>query len=222
MGNKDINDEEMTVELELEDGSKVLCAIITILTVQEQDYIALLPLDENGENIVKENDEVVEEVPSDGDLIARSKELINNFSDLLAGCYGYESKSYSFSNLETEVFKLENQREFANIIGNTFVDNATAWKYVPYYEKDGIYYGVNGSGGFMGAGSFIFEYKVENKTTSTAHVRIEYIECYDEVVPDKISACQDNPWNEVFVIILDLSILGLLIFVITDDLNNNF
>lgn len=50
MGNKDINDEEMTVELELEDGSKVLCAIITILTVQEQDYIALLPLDENGEN----------------------------------------------------------------------------------------------------------------------------------------------------------------------------
>ena len=50
MGNKDMNDEEMTVELELEDGSKVVCAIITILTVQEQDYIALLPLDENGEN----------------------------------------------------------------------------------------------------------------------------------------------------------------------------
>ncbi len=50
MGNNDINDEEMTVELELEDGTKVLCAIITILTVQEQDYIALLPLDENGEN----------------------------------------------------------------------------------------------------------------------------------------------------------------------------
>lgn len=50
MGSNDINDEEMTVEIELEDGSKVLCAIITILTVQEQDYIALLPLDENGEN----------------------------------------------------------------------------------------------------------------------------------------------------------------------------
>ncbi|WWR17384.1 DUF1292 domain-containing protein [Lachnospiraceae bacterium JLR.KK008] len=43
-------DEEMTVELELEDGSKVECAIITILTVREQDYIALLPLDEKGEN----------------------------------------------------------------------------------------------------------------------------------------------------------------------------
>ena len=50
MGNNAMNDEEMTVELELEDGSKVVCAIITILTVQEQDYIALLPLDENGEN----------------------------------------------------------------------------------------------------------------------------------------------------------------------------
>lgn len=44
------NDEEMTVELELEDGSKVECAIITILTLKEQDYIVLLPLDDNGEN----------------------------------------------------------------------------------------------------------------------------------------------------------------------------
>lgn len=43
-------DEEMTVELELEDGSTVTCAIITILTVEEKDYIVLLPLDENGEN----------------------------------------------------------------------------------------------------------------------------------------------------------------------------
>ncbi len=42
-------DETMTVELELDDGP-VTCAIITILTVKEQDYIALLPLDENGEN----------------------------------------------------------------------------------------------------------------------------------------------------------------------------
>lgn len=48
--NNDVNDEEMTVELELEDGTIVNCAIITILTVEEKDYIALLPLDENGEN----------------------------------------------------------------------------------------------------------------------------------------------------------------------------
>ena len=40
----------MTVTLDLEDGSSVECAIVTILTVNNQDYIALLPLDENGEN----------------------------------------------------------------------------------------------------------------------------------------------------------------------------
>lgn len=33
------DDEEMTVELELDDGQTVNCAIITILTVKEQDYI---------------------------------------------------------------------------------------------------------------------------------------------------------------------------------------
>lgn len=43
-------EEEMTVELELEDGEVVTCAVITILTVQDKDYIVLLPLDENGEN----------------------------------------------------------------------------------------------------------------------------------------------------------------------------
>ena len=43
-------DEEMTVELELDDGSNVTCAIITILTVEAKDYIVLLPLDEDGEN----------------------------------------------------------------------------------------------------------------------------------------------------------------------------
>lgn len=43
-------DENMTVELELDDGTNITCAIITILTVKERDYIVLLPLDENGEN----------------------------------------------------------------------------------------------------------------------------------------------------------------------------
>ena len=48
--NNDVNDEEMTVELELEDGTLVNCAIITILTVESKDYIVLLPLNEDGEN----------------------------------------------------------------------------------------------------------------------------------------------------------------------------
>ena len=47
---EEMMDEEMTVDLELEDGSTVTCAIVTILTVQNKDYIVLLPLDENGEN----------------------------------------------------------------------------------------------------------------------------------------------------------------------------
>ena len=43
-------EEEMTVELELDDGSVVNCAVITILEVDGKDYIVLLPLDEKGEN----------------------------------------------------------------------------------------------------------------------------------------------------------------------------
>ena len=50
MGKNENLDEEMTVELNLEDGTTVVCAIITILDVDGQDYIVLLPLDENGEN----------------------------------------------------------------------------------------------------------------------------------------------------------------------------
>jgi uncharacterized protein YrzB (UPF0473 family) len=54
MGNNNTDNgydaEEMTVELDLDDGTIVNCAIITILTVSKQDYIVLLPLDENGEN----------------------------------------------------------------------------------------------------------------------------------------------------------------------------
>ena len=50
MGNIENMDEEMTVELELEDGSSVVCSIITILEVEGRDYIVLLPLDENGNN----------------------------------------------------------------------------------------------------------------------------------------------------------------------------
>lgn len=41
-------DEEMTVTLYLEDNKTVVCSIITILTVDKKDYIALQPLDEDG------------------------------------------------------------------------------------------------------------------------------------------------------------------------------
>jgi uncharacterized protein YrzB (UPF0473 family) len=47
---EDVFDEEMTVTLELDDGQSVVCAVITILEVENKDYIVLLPLDENGDN----------------------------------------------------------------------------------------------------------------------------------------------------------------------------
>lgn len=50
MAENDFAEEEVTVTLELDDGQSVTCAVITILTVGEKDYIALLPLDEKGEN----------------------------------------------------------------------------------------------------------------------------------------------------------------------------
>lgn len=43
-------DEEMTVTLDLEDGTTVNCAVVTILTVSKRDYIVLLPLNETGQN----------------------------------------------------------------------------------------------------------------------------------------------------------------------------
>lgn len=43
-------EEEMTVSLDLEDGSTVNCAVVTIFEVEGRDYIALLPLSEDGEN----------------------------------------------------------------------------------------------------------------------------------------------------------------------------
>ena len=46
----DEEDEEMTVDLELDDGTNVTCAVITILEVEGKDYIVLMPLDENGES----------------------------------------------------------------------------------------------------------------------------------------------------------------------------
>lgn len=47
---EEIEGEEMTVTLDLSDGSCVECAVITILEVNNREYIVLMPLDEDGEN----------------------------------------------------------------------------------------------------------------------------------------------------------------------------
>jgi uncharacterized protein YrzB (UPF0473 family) len=49
----DIEDdpEDYRVTLDLDDGSSLECAILTILEVDDQDYIVLVPVDENDEPI---------------------------------------------------------------------------------------------------------------------------------------------------------------------------
>ena len=46
--NTNNEDDDILVTLDLDDGTQAECEILTIFTVGEQDYIALLPLDENG------------------------------------------------------------------------------------------------------------------------------------------------------------------------------
>lgn len=43
----DVIDDDMTVELDTEDGI-ITCSILTILTVDDKDYIALIPQDGDG------------------------------------------------------------------------------------------------------------------------------------------------------------------------------
>ena len=50
------DDEEMTVELDLDDGRTVTCDIITVLEVEGKNYIALLPRSEKKDD--DENEEV--------------------------------------------------------------------------------------------------------------------------------------------------------------------
>ena len=44
------NDETVTVTLTLDNDETVECAVLTIYSIGENEYIALLPLDEDGEN----------------------------------------------------------------------------------------------------------------------------------------------------------------------------
>lgn len=46
----ELTDEEMTVTIDLDDGQSIECSIVTIFSLEGKDYIALLPLDESGEN----------------------------------------------------------------------------------------------------------------------------------------------------------------------------
>ena len=49
-GGCDINNEHHTITLTMDDDTEVECAILTVFPVENKEYIALLPLDENGQN----------------------------------------------------------------------------------------------------------------------------------------------------------------------------
>lgn len=49
-GGADPEEGHSTISLTLEDETEVECAILTVFPIDEQEYIALLPLDENGQN----------------------------------------------------------------------------------------------------------------------------------------------------------------------------
>ena len=53
----DENDTDVMVTLEMDDGSELDCEILTIFDIENQDYIVLLPVDENGEPL--REDEVI-------------------------------------------------------------------------------------------------------------------------------------------------------------------
>ncbi|MBO5241646.1 MAG: DUF1292 domain-containing protein [Lachnospiraceae bacterium] len=78
------NDEEMTVTLNLDEG-EVTCAVAAIFEVAGKDYIALLPLDENGEN-------------TDGEV----------------WLYGYKEDEND-PNAEPELFFIEDEEEYEMI-----------------------------------------------------------------------------------------------------------
>ncbi len=93
---KNDNDEEMTVTMNFDDGRQVTCAIVTILTVNEKDYIVLLPLDENGEN-------------QDGEV----------------WIYGYKEDE-SDPNVEPELIFIEDEEEYEAVSDafDEYLDNA--------------------------------------------------------------------------------------------------
>lgn len=91
----EFDDEEMTVDIELEDGTSVTCGIVTILTVNEKDYIVLLPLDEDGQS-------------SDGEV----------------WFYGYKEDE-SDPNVEPELIYIEDDDEYEAVADafDEFLDN---------------------------------------------------------------------------------------------------
>lgn len=153
-----------------------------------------------------EEKEPVEEekeiIPTDDELITRSKTLYTNVYKLLRKEVGFQGDSnkgngYTVDGIDFVGKITKGADLLVNLINETFVDFETAINYVPYYEKNGTYYYTLGDLG-GGAGYRIYEYYVENKTATTATIRIDNVDCYDvengkaTTQVDKINACTEK------------------------------
>ena len=109
--NENYDDEEMTVEISLDDGTVVNCAVIAIYPVEDNDYIALLPLDENGDNEdgevwiygYSENPDDPNEEPEltyieDDELYERVADAFDEYLDQCEIDADVEEEEYSFHN----------------------------------------------------------------------------------------------------------------------------
>ena len=103
-----------TITLTMEDDTEVECAILTVFPVDAKEYIALLPLDENGQNESGEvylyafartesGDPMLSNIESDEEYakaaVAFDTVLQNNYSNsgILWNCYNYFTKMLLFT-----------------------------------------------------------------------------------------------------------------------------
>ena len=60
-GSNSSTESHNTITLTLDDDTEIECAILTVFPVDAQEYIALLPLDENGQNQTNGNEYVLKD-----------------------------------------------------------------------------------------------------------------------------------------------------------------
>lgn len=75
-----------TVLLPMEDGTEIPCAILTVYSVEENEYIALLPLEEDGKNHngevylykfsrTEEGDPIMDNIVNDDEYVAAAEKF---------------------------------------------------------------------------------------------------------------------------------------------------
>ena len=81
--NLDLSNPNATVTLTLDDDSELVCAVLTIFPAGEHKYIALLPLDENGENQDVKYSYTVSSRKKDSSRLWKTSKTMTNTRSLL-------------------------------------------------------------------------------------------------------------------------------------------